>query len=127
MIVSLKQDADSAAVLRALVSRGLWVSQVEQGAGGGTRHFVIAPYSAAASADELAMIDGISAVTTSKPAHPLVDRQGPSVDVGGARIGIGGEPALMCGPCSVESERHVRLVAERLAQLGVRFLRGGAF
>ncbi len=33
----------------------------------------------------------------------------------------------MCGPCAVESERHVFTLAERLAALGVAFLRGGAF
>lgn len=126
MIVSLDHDADQAAVQRALVSRGLWVSHVEQGAGG-ARHLVIAAHSAAASADEIAAIDGISTVTTAKPAHPLVAKQGPVVEIAGTRVGGGAEPALMCGPCSVESERHVREIAERLAPLGVRFLRGGAF
>jgi 3-deoxy-7-phosphoheptulonate synthase len=126
MIVSLKQSADPAAVLRALASRGLWVSQVEQGAGGAQCHYVIAPHSAAVKVDELAAIEGVSGVTTAKATHPLVERQGPVVDVGGAKIGAG-SPAFICGPCSVESKEHVSLLARRLSALGVSFLRGGAF
>jgi 3-deoxy-7-phosphoheptulonate synthase len=126
MIVSLKRDANPDAVLRALVSRGLWVSHVERGSSGVPLHYVIAPHSAAVDLDELAAIEGISTVTTERSTHPLVDKQGPVVDVKGARIG-GGSPALMCGPCSVESEEHVRLVAESIARCGVTFLRGGAY
>jgi 3-deoxy-7-phosphoheptulonate synthase len=128
MIVSLKEGADPAVVLRALVARGLWVSQVERAPSGGPVHYVIAPHSAAASPAELAGIDGIAAVTTSKSPFPLVERQGPSVTVAGVRVGKGAErPALMCGPCSVESEDQIRAMAARLAPLGVSFLRGGAF
>jgi len=87
---------------------------------------VIAPYSAAADLDGLAAIDGVSAVTTARATHPLVEKQGPSLDVGGVRVG-GGEPVFMCGPCSVESEEHVRAIADRLGPLGVTFLRGGAY
>jgi 3-deoxy-7-phosphoheptulonate synthase len=125
MIVSLKQGADADAVLRALTSRGLWVSQVERGPAG-PLHYVIAAHSAAASAEELAAIEGVSTVSVGKPSCPLVERQGPVVNVGSVRIEPGAS-VLMCGPCSVESEEHVRLVASRLAPLGVAFLRGGAF
>jgi 3-deoxy-7-phosphoheptulonate synthase len=126
MIVSLKADANPAEVLRALVSRGLWVSQVERSATGEPRHYVIASYSAATSAEELSSIEGVSGVTTSKVDHPKVAAQGPIVDVGGVSVG-GAKPAFMVGPCSVESESHVREIAERLAPLGVAFLRGGAY
>jgi 3-deoxy-7-phosphoheptulonate synthase len=126
MIVSLKQGADAAAVLRELTARGLWVSQVEKAAEGAT-HYVIASHSAAADVDELARIEGISAVTAPASAHPLVDRMGGAVDVDGVRVGKGGEPALFLGPCSVESRESLRVMAERLAARGVRFLRGGAF
>jgi len=126
MIVSLKRDADPAFVLRALVSRGLWVSHIEHGTSGGPLHYVIAPHSAAASLDELTAIEGISSVTTAKSTTPLVDRQGPVVEIKGARIGFA-PPAFICGPCSVESEEHAHLFASRLAPLGVAFLRGGAY
>jgi 3-deoxy-7-phosphoheptulonate synthase len=36
-------------------------------------------------------------------------------------------PVLMCGPCSVESQEQVSVIAAHLARLGVAFLRGGAF
>ncbi len=131
MIVSLKQGADPSAVLGELARRGLWVSRVEHAVGSGALHYVIAPHSAAASADELCSIDGISAVTTARSAHPLVDRQGPSVAVGDRRIEAaprqGRAPVWMCGPCSVESEAHACEVAAGVAALGVGFLRGGAF
>ncbi len=126
MIVSLKADANPAEVLRALVSRGLWVTQVERSASGEPRHYVIAAHSAATSAEELATIEGIAGVTTAKAEHPKVTAQGPVVDVAGVSVGAG-KPAFMVGPCSVESEAHVREIAERLAPLGVAFLRGGAY
>ncbi|HSE41597.1 MAG TPA: 3-deoxy-7-phosphoheptulonate synthase, partial [Acidobacteriota bacterium] len=34
---------------------------------------------------------------------------------------------IIAGPCAVESEEQIFGIANRLAQLGVRFLRGGAF
>jgi 3-deoxy-7-phosphoheptulonate synthase len=127
MIVSLTHDADPSRVLGALVARGLWVTEVERTATGRPLHYVIAPHSAAVNAAELAAIEGISAVSTARSPFPLVEKQGPVVDVAGVPIGHPARPALMCGPCSVESESQVRAIAERLAPLGVAFLRGGAF
>jgi 3-deoxy-7-phosphoheptulonate synthase len=127
MIVSLKDGADPAAVLRSLVARGLWVSQVERAPSGAPAHYVIAPCSASASTAEIAAIDGVGAVTTARSPFPLVEKQGPVVEVAGVRVGAGRRAALMCGPCSVESEDQVRSIAARLAPLGVAFLRGGAF
>src|SRR5687768_8081114 len=126
MIVSLKQDADAAAVRRKLAERGLWVSGVGNGAAGEPLYYAIAAYSAAADAQEIAAIDGVLSVSEPKSEHPMVDRHGPSVEVAGVRIG-GGAPVWMCGPCSVESEEHARSMAHALAPLGVTFLRGGAF
>jgi 3-deoxy-7-phosphoheptulonate synthase len=135
MIVSLKEGADPAAVLRALTARGLWVSGVERAAEGLPAHYVIAPHSAAATPAEIAAIEGVSSVTTSRSACPLVEKHGPAAVVAGVRIAApagGGarastRPVLMCGPCAVESEAHVFSIAARLAPLGVQFLRGGAF
>jgi 3-deoxy-7-phosphoheptulonate synthase len=132
MIVSLKEGADPAAVLGALAARGLWVSQVERAASGGAVHYVIAPHSAAASAaviEGVAAIEGVSAVTAARSPFPLVEKQGPVVDVAGVRVGAAGaaRPVLMCGPCCVESEAQVSAIAARLGALGVGFLRGGAF
>lgn len=46
----------------------------------------------------------------------------------GEGVSIGGDDVvLMAGPCAVESEAQLRRVAARLAAIGVRVLRGGAF
>ena len=45
---------------------------------------------------------------------------------GGQKIG-GGGLALIAGPCSVESEEQICLVAEKVKASGAQFLRGGAF
>jgi 3-deoxy-7-phosphoheptulonate synthase / chorismate mutase len=45
--------------------------------------------------------------------------------VGGQTVGA--DPILIAGPCSVESPEQMERVARRLAALGVKFLRGGAF
>ncbi len=128
MIISLKEGADPAAVQRALSARGLWVTDVERTATGGALHFVIAAHSAAATTAELAAIDGVASVTTSRSPFPLVAKQGPVVDVAGVKIAARSpRPVLMCGPCSVESEAQVFGIAARLAPLGVTFLRGGAW
>jgi len=131
MIVSLKQGADAAAVMRELAGRGLWVSHVERGAGGAPLHYVIAPHSAEVDEEELSRVEGVASVSSARSPHPMLDRQGPSVAVGDVRIevelGLRQRPIWMCGPCSVESEAHARDVAAGVAALGVAFLRGGAF
>jgi 3-deoxy-7-phosphoheptulonate synthase len=126
MIVSLRSDADAARVQRELAARGLWVARVERDRAGRAAHYVIAPWSARVDVDELARVEGVAGVTSSSSPWPLVEKQGPSVDVAGVRLG-GARKALLAGPCSIESEAHVRDVAARLAPLGVSFLRGGAF
>jgi 3-deoxy-7-phosphoheptulonate synthase len=128
MIVSLKKGADPAAVLGALAARGLWVSQVERAENGAPLHYVVAQHSAIATPKDVASIEGVSDVTTAKSGVPLVERQGPAVDVGGVRVGARSpRPALMCGPCSVESEAQAFTMAAHLSKLGVAFLRGGAY
>ncbi len=127
MIVSLEAGADAGAVLRALTERGLWIRETERRADGSPAHFVIAAHSAAVSLADLGAIAGVSSVTTGKSGTPLVEKQGPRVEVAGVKIGGGARPAMMCGPCAVESEAQVRSIAERLGALGVAFLRGGAF
>jgi len=127
MIVSLKRGADAVRVLSELTARGLWVSEVERGQEGAASHYVIAPFSTGIDATELLGIEGVDHVSSPRSAHPMVSRQGPRVDVAGMTIGEGAPPAWMCGPCSVESAEHVREIADRIAPLGVAFLRGGAF
>ncbi|MBE6871455.1 MAG: 3-deoxy-7-phosphoheptulonate synthase [Ruminococcaceae bacterium] len=48
------------------------------------------------------------------------------IDINGSKIG-GGNFALIAGPCSVESEEQICLVARLVKQAGATMLRGGAF
>lgn len=48
------------------------------------------------------------------------------IDVGGVSIG-GDTVVVMAGPCSVENERQIGVIAEHVAKAGAQFLRGGAF
>jgi 3-deoxy-7-phosphoheptulonate synthase / chorismate mutase len=60
---------------------------------------------------------------------PLVMERGAGareVKVGDAVIG-GSKPVVIAGPCSVEDEAALDRVAGQLKELGIKFLRGGAF
>ena len=48
------------------------------------------------------------------------------IDVKGCQIG-GDEIFLIAGPCAVESEAQIDEIASYISQLGIKFLRGGAF
>ena len=124
MIVTLKPDADAAIVQRELVAHGLWVTRFE---GGGRAQFVIEPHSAALPDAALLAIAGVEAIARPAPPHPRVDAQAPEVRVGDVVVGVGAEPVVIAGPCGVESEERIHHIASRLATLGVRLLRGGAF
>lgn len=127
MIVSLKHDADPERVAAELAARGLWVAEALRAESGRPSHYVLAPFSRAVDPTELSHIEGVAGVAAPRSPHPLVSKQSACVDLAGVAIGAGAAPALMCGPCSVESEEQVRALAERLSQAGVAFLRGGAF
>lgn len=89
--------------------------------------FYVEPGSARVSASTLGAIEGVASVAREPSPHPMVDRQGPAVEVSGVAIDARSGPVLMAGPCSVESEAQIHGLAPRLAELGVTFLRGGAF
>jgi 3-deoxy-7-phosphoheptulonate synthase len=76
------------------------------------------------------ILPGVSdAIRVSKP-YKLVGRdlkhEDSVVQVGDAEIG-GAEPAIIAGPCAVESREQTMEIAEVVASCGVRFFRGGAF
>lgn len=77
----------------------------------------------------LSMPGVMDAVPVSKP-FKLVSREVKSDDtvitVGQETIG-GTELAIIAGPCSVESRGQILEVASMLKEMGVKFLRGGAF
>ena len=124
MIVTVNNEADVRAVRDGLVRLGLWVERFDAPT---AAMFVVGPHSASVSAEQISAIEGVSAVADPKSAHPKLDAMPRAVRAGDHAVGAGCAPAVMAGPCSVESEDHVRRLAERLAERGVRFLRGGAF
>lgn len=77
----------------------------------------------------LSMPGVIDAVPVSKP-FKLVSREVKSestvVAVGDDEIG-GKELTIIAGPCSVESRSQILEIASMLREMGVKFLRGGAF
>lgn len=129
MIVALDSGTEADAVGRELARRGLWARRLGDAGGGAAAHFLIRQGSASVDAAELLAIDGVASVATAESSHPLLDAHPPCVEVGGVTIGGGPEvdPVFMAGPCSVESADQIFALAARLAPLGVRFLRGGAF
>lgn len=61
-----------------------------------------------------------------KKANRLFHPENTIVDVCGQKIG-GKKIAIIAGPCSVESEEQITLIADEVKKLGAGFLRGGAF
>jgi 3-deoxy-7-phosphoheptulonate synthase len=75
-------------------------------------------------------LSGVGEVVQVTKPYKLVSREIKAddtiINVGGDEIG-GKELAIIAGPCSVESRSQVREIAHMLSEMGVRFLRGGAY
>ncbi|HUS16928.1 MAG TPA: 3-deoxy-7-phosphoheptulonate synthase [Chloroflexia bacterium] len=80
--------------------------------------------------DLFSAMPGVDKIVPLQPAYRLASRAGHPHDtvirVGDALIG-GRDIAFMAGPCSVEDRGQTLEVADALAALGVKILRGGAF
>ncbi len=124
MIVTLVPGADPDLVQRQLSGRGLWVRRYQVGQ---DVQFYIEPGSARVDVDALRQIQGVGSVASVPSPHPLVDERVGPVDVAGLAIGGAAGPVVMAGPCGVESEDQIHGIARRLSEIGVEFLRGGAF
>ena len=80
---------------------------------------------------DIELIDGVAEVLRISAPYKLASRHfrpegtivqfGNGVAVGGAQV------AVMAGPCSVESEQQIDTIAAKVAALGIKVLRGGAF
>ncbi len=80
---------------------------------------------------DIELLDGVREVIRITQPYKLASRvfrpEGTIVDVGrGVRIG-GPEVVVAAGPCAVESVEQIHIIAERVARLGAKLLRGGAF
>ncbi len=54
-------------------------------------------------------------------------REDTIIELGEVIIGKAGEPVIIAGPCSIESRPQLEAIAEKVSELGVKILRGGAF
>ncbi|MGH9395468.1 MAG: 3-deoxy-7-phosphoheptulonate synthase [Terriglobia bacterium] len=80
---------------------------------------------------EIELLEGVQEVHRITAPYKLASRHfrpggsviqlGKGVDAGGQRV------VMMAGPCSVESQEQINIIAELVARQGVRVLRGGAF
>jgi len=80
---------------------------------------------------DIELLDGVREVVRITQPFKLASRvfrpEGTVVDLGrGVRVG-GDEVVVAAGPCAVESPEQIQTIAERVARLGARLLRGGAF
>jgi 3-deoxy-7-phosphoheptulonate synthase len=80
---------------------------------------------------DIELLDGVREVVRITQPYKLASRvfrpEGTIVKVGqGVHIG-GPEVVVAAGPCAVESAEQIHTIAERVARLGAKLLRGGAF
>jgi len=79
---------------------------------------------------ELQVLPGVKEVLKISKPYKLVSRsfraEPTIIEVGDVVIG-GPEVVLMAGPCGVESEEQIHIIAEHVARAGAKVLRGGAF
>ena len=84
-----------------------------------------------AARDRIAALPAVARVTPVKTAYKLASRAASdlptSVYVGAVRIGGGGVPPVIAGPCSVENEEQIIESAQAAKAAGAVMLRGGAF
>jgi 3-deoxy-7-phosphoheptulonate synthase len=75
-------------------------------------------------------VSGVSHVETNPSKYPLAARaarpQGTVVQIGETAIG-GSEPAIIAGPCVIETREELLAIARDVKRHGATLLRGGAF
>ena len=82
------------------------------------------------SADQLRTFNGVEDVVPVLPPYKLASLEAhpqPSViDVAGVKVG-GSNLAMIAGPCSVETEERMHVIARQIKAAGANILRGGAY
>jgi 3-deoxy-7-phosphoheptulonate synthase len=123
VIALLHPDADAEVVRRALTRMGLWVRRLE---GGPQVAFAVEPPSPPVDPAALEQVPGVAAVLTGADVAPRAAAFAGAVQVGELEIG-GGALTLIAGPCAVEDELALDVVAGAARAAGACILRGGAF
>ncbi len=115
-------------VIDRLVSMGFDVHRST-----GVKHTVLGAVGAPVDFDprDLELLEGVREVVRITQPYKLASRafrpEGSVIEIGkGVRVG-GPEVVVAAGPCAVESEEQIHTIAERVARLGAKLLRGGAF
>jgi 3-deoxy-7-phosphoheptulonate synthase len=99
----------------------------------GARHTVLGAVGAKVDFDtrDIELQDGVEEVLRISAPYKLASRhfrpEGSLIQLGKGVIVGGQHVVMMAGPCSVESEAQIETIADHVAKLGVRVLRGGAF
>ena len=99
----------------------------------GARHTVLGAVGAKVDFDvrDIELQDGVEEVLRISAPYKLASRhfrpEGSLIQLGKGVIVGGQHVVMMAGPCSVESEAQIEMIADHVAKLGVRVLRGGAF
>ena len=85
---------------------------------------------AAVDQEKISLLSGVERVMRVSEPYKMANRkyhpQNTQIDVGGVKIG-GKRLGVIAGPCSVESEEQITLVAGEVQKSGASLLRGGAF
>jgi 3-deoxy-7-phosphoheptulonate synthase len=75
-------------------------------------------------------LDGVDKVIRISRPYKLVSREfsaaSKTIKVGNVEIG-GSRLAIMAGPCALENEKQIMIIAEYIQELGIPIMRGGAY
>jgi 3-deoxy-7-phosphoheptulonate synthase len=131
MVIVMKSNSSQAEIERVI--ERLTVMGFDAHRSSGSERTVIGAVGGNAAAidpRELQVLPGVKEVLKISKPYKLVSRsfrEEPTiVEVGDVAIG-GREVVLMAGPCGVESEEQIHIIAEHVAKAGAKILRGGAF
>jgi 3-deoxy-7-phosphoheptulonate synthase len=119
----------AAAVEQALRGLGLWTRRHSGAGGEGATDvaFTVSSTSTVVPQAHITALDGVVAVFAADSLHPLVDAMPRTFAIRGRRVGAGAPPALIAGPCSVESPEQIARIAGAVKAHGAWALRGGAW
>ncbi len=130
MLVVMQQGASEAqiqAVIDRMIAEGYDVHRST-----GVMHTVLGGVGPKADVDLeiFEVMEGVKEAHRIASPYKLASRNfnpcGTVVQVGWVRIG-GEQVVVMAGPCSVESREQIDCVAQQVARVGARVIRGGAF
>jgi 3-deoxy-7-phosphoheptulonate synthase len=130
MLVIMKNDATEAqtnAVIQEIAEMGFRGIPIP---GAQCTAVCIVGNQGAVDGSRLISLEGVKETIRVSKQYKLVSREihaGPTtIKVGNIEIG-GGQPAVIAGPCSIESEKQALTIAALVKAHGARLFRGGAF